>query len=273
MTTSLVGRIRINSAISARASSEFSRFRNPSFDKIEIHDSSIPNDPSPPSKAAALLHRSELILTDGTKIPCISVLSQRVFDYNNRDFQAFQLQTLVDSISDKWLNDQGGGIQLSFHRMNEVGWIKKSVNKPDIDIFAKGREIRDHRIFKIFNLFSNNIGRETIRINESGMGPSDSIMGLSDPLASYEVNECKVNVIRKQGLRILIQIVSGTPTCEFISSILMTNRCIEAILVCDHGLDQPGKLFNAVAVTYRTVNYNLGSGVGKDLVFHSEFPS
>lgn len=159
---SVVGKIRLNgqvtpSSLVARLRSRFTEEKN--FDLIEIFNNSIPNDPSPPSKALAVIHRSPTLVT---------VVFQRVLDYNNRDFYKSQIQRLTDDIAENCLREnKNGGIQLTVMRDPAVQsllrddsvvaklnrYLNSARNRVDrkfSEIFSKSTEINGHRNWKEF---------------------------------------------------------------------------------------------------------------------------
>ena len=157
----IVGKIQTNFSVSRNVQKVFSRFLGKDgFDVIELFNASSPNDPSPPSKAAAVVHRSHA--------GAFTVIDYRVFDYNNRDFYRSQLSRILDRAGDQWLCDNTNGSVYTLHRppgsltdntflsmLNR--YLNKSRNKCNLNniaIFSKSLEVSRHRIFQIWNQFS-----------------------------------------------------------------------------------------------------------------------
>ena len=139
-----VGKLRLNESISLKVKDKFARFfKLPGFDIFEIFDASSPNDPSPPCKAAAVIHRT----VEGEFIH----IDSAVFDYNNRDFHKSQLFRIVDQIANDWFQDISiTGTQITINRPeNGSKW-----NKSMVDVFSKSNALAGMKIFAIWNFFT-----------------------------------------------------------------------------------------------------------------------
>ena len=165
---SLVGTIRLNEAIGSSSlvktlRSKFPKIEN--FDLIEIFNNSVPNDPSPPSKALAVLHRST-----SSGVPVATNVVTKILDYNNRDFHKWQMHRLVEDIGTRWLKECGGGVFLTIHRDSAsadlirddsiVARLNRYLNrnrncadKKDVEIFSQSTEINGEKNWKNFKQF------------------------------------------------------------------------------------------------------------------------
>ena len=270
----LVGKVRVNSSVSDQVAKYFQRFPS-SMDRIEIYDNSIPNDPAPPCKAAAVIHRSSLV--NGT-IPCVTVLKQAIFDYSNRDFHKFQLQYLVDSVATKYLNERGGGIQLCVHR-HDVRW-PSSWSSRDLESYSKALEIGQHA-----NLVSLGLSRFRLRFwNKSSLmtkkeiaRDSQSIIeGLTVRGPTYVCDNVSLSVLRvdKVSRRLTCVVEVSDPTIRLtrselgpmVSYVLGDMYCVSADVLTKSLNDTYS---GALVVNYRRVNFD--SDIPKTVPIFSQF--
>lgn len=162
---SCVGSIRINEAVtkSFLVRQIFSRYPiAENFDVIEIFNNSVANDPSPPSKALAVLHRST-----ATSFPIATSVFTKILDYNNRDFYKWQMNRIVENISTQWLSECGGGYWLNIHRdpatidllrndnvSSRINrYLNRNRNRADpksVQVFEKSTEINGEKNWKRF---------------------------------------------------------------------------------------------------------------------------
>ena len=162
----LVGSTRLNEGITPSAfvkklGSKFPNSEN--FDLIEIFNNSVPNDPSPPSKALAVIHRST-----NNAVPVATNIFTKILDYNNRDFYKWQTMKIVNDITSQWLKECGGGVLLTVHRdpasidllredsvaarLNRyLNRNRNNADKKSIEIFSKSTEINGERNWKNFH--------------------------------------------------------------------------------------------------------------------------
>ena len=257
MTTRIVGRVRINEHVSPEVGKYFNQFP-PFMDRIEIFDNSISNDPAPPVKAAAVLHRSALVVHDES-YPCVSVLRQKVFDYNNRDFQKTQLQALVDSVSTTYLSEQGGGVQLTVHHLTASSWT-------DLEISAKSTEIGQHRNFLVLpsrRYFFSPFQKTDVRVElyePTHLDPH--IAGLSGPVCSYRSEEFVLHVLHidsgRRRMHCLLEILNDN-SCDrskitaMINRVLRNHVCIDA-QVLSAGFGPQERLSGGILFNRRLVN-------------------
>ena len=231
MSTRIVGRVRINEHVSPEVRKFFIKFP-PFMDRIEIFDNSMPNDPAPPVKAAALLHRSTFVV-NGQSFPCVSVLRQKVFDYNNRDFQKTQLQALVDSVSTTYLLEQGGGVQFTVHPLD-------ARSLTDLEISAKSTEIGQHRNFFMLpsmRYFFNPFQQTHVRVELYEPSHSDPrITGLSGPVCSYRSEQSILHVLHidsgRRSLNCLVEVLDES-SCDRSQITGIVNRVLRMHL-CAH---------------------------------------
>lgn len=246
MATRLVGRIRVNESVSPEVARLFSRFPS-SMDRIEIYDNSVLNDPAPPCKAAALISRSFI---NNATIPCITVLRQKIFDYNNKDFHSSQLQALVDSIASNYLHEQGGGIQLTVHRLD-----KSSCSLSDMEIFAKTKETSDHKNLTImpfvkmwFKPWSNRV--------ELIQPPSDHTNQVNKTRLQYtcpDGNHIDLVSIDQVRRRLVCSLSTSGDHSAMVNALLLKHLCYEAtVLVPQHGWTK-GVFSGAVVINKRLV--------------------
>ena len=266
MATRLVGRIRLGDSVSPEVAKLFSRFPQ-SMDRIEVFDNSVPNDPAPPCKAAALVHRSLI----NVETPSITILRQKVFDYNNRDFHASQLQSLVDSVASNYLKDQGGGVQLTVHRYDQ-----SSASLADIQVFAKTKETCDHKNLMIVPFvklwFRPWIGLTQLKQETNTAHANEDCLGLSSPLAQYstedgqQIDLLSIDRIKR---RLVCAIRSPGDPFAIVNSLLLKHLCYEAtVVVSEHGMRYP-RYSGALVINKRLVGKNV-----KDmnpLLIHPEF--
>ena len=288
--TSIVGKVRINSSVSGAVQSAFSKFAL-GFDLVEIFDNSIPNDPSPPCKAAAVIHRSRLHVGPSQTVACATVVRQKIFDYNNRDFQRFQLQRLVDGIASNWLAEEGGGIQLTVDRavppISQRLWGKGDPAKT-ISAIAKSKEFNSHRNFRIFNqksfwfnpLTRRGGGDDLVQVDASPDGLI-VIDGLGTGVKTYTYGDRSMRLVSVDRVRMQLTCqVLTIPDDQSIASfsdmmteILKREKCIEGILMFDSASHtvSPG-IHNAFVINYKTVNFRPDhSLLSQPMLIHPEF--
>lgn len=219
----LVGKVRVNQQTSGGVQKLFSRFLNrEGFDVIEIFDASHPNDPSPPSKAAAVLRRTH------TPVPLMTVLDSHVFDYNNRDFQQSQLARLLDRVASTWLIEQGGGLQLTVHRPTSP------VNSPTV--FAKSKQVGGHKPWKSWN---------------------QSVYTISPGFCESRAD---VRVLGKSGLTLHACVDADIARADFapaMNSALKAERCLRGVLYFPTTPCQEPNVQTAMTITCRPVNCDL----------------
>jgi hypothetical protein len=287
MTSLLAGKLRLNSNVSEQVVKEFRRF--PAFmDRIEIFDNSIPNDPSPPCKAAAVIHRSKIFLESSRKyLACVSVLHQKIFDYNNRDFQAFQLQNLVDSIATNYLREHGGGIQLTVHKLDDganplsCGHLSGS----DIAAYCMSKETRDHEnaiCLPFFRFYLNPLNlSKRAKIERSEISPTriDGIEGLTSPKIIYTTDGASFKIMdidsRLRHISLLFEdmnnaVIAPESIRSSIHWILWDNACVSATVY----LDTKGpslKFSGALVVNKRRVNVDSNLSADLKQLVYSEF--
>ena len=137
------------------------------FHLIEIYNNSVPNDPSPPSKAVAVLHRKPADETN--KLPIATNVFLKTLDYNNRDFYKWQMHRVVDDIASQWLCESGtgggGGVMLHVHRnpstfdlirddsiLSRINRFmnknRNRVNMEEVEIYSKSTEIEGEKNWK-----------------------------------------------------------------------------------------------------------------------------
>lgn len=271
MSSSVVGRIRVNQSVTSRVVSEFAAFRE-SLDRIEIFDNSIANDPSPPEKAAAVFARSALVGT--TSAPCFAVLRQKVFDYNNRDFQSSQLQALVDGIGDKWLREQGGGLQLTVHKMKQssISDILRdhTLSAKDIEVFSRVKELSGHRNLACFYVQSflpvyGKVKVSSVPLDE--IPQTESVRDLSAPTEAFTDGSAVVRIAGVRNARLICQALQGVPSAEFVSTLLRKYGCLTGDLL---SCDPLPKIHNAVVINYRAIHYIIPESL-HGITFHLEF--
>lgn len=266
-----VGNVRLNDQVTPSALVKSLRQKynpNENFDLLEIFNAAVPNDPSPPSKAIAVLHRSTV---NGT--PCATTVFQKVLDYNNRDFYAWETQRLVDTVASQWLEANGGGVQLTVHRPilegsnifhRVIRHVRKTQFDPkSVDIFTCTKETNDHRyLMNVFEkrFFTFPFGVRTV-MPEPSTVPVDCtvIPGLSDtPIARYTLNSSTVNVIHVDRLASVVHaqcMQSGGATDELsdlMKSIMKEHKCTEGVVYTDTPLPGPNT-YHSFSVLQRTV--------------------
>ena len=148
---SCVGSIRINEAVTRTSFVRqlFAKYpKNENFDIIELFNKSVPNDPSPPSKAISVLHRST-----STSVPIATTVFTKILDYNNRDFYKWQMNSIVEDISSQWLRECGGGFWLNIHRDPETTRMLENENLTA-------------RINRYLNRNRNRVDRKSVEVSE-----------------------------------------------------------------------------------------------------------
>lgn len=288
--SSLVGKIKFNESVSPVVLKEFTQYPS-TFDRIEIFDNSIPNDPSPPSKAAAVILRSKLNISMDSALACVTVLRQKIFDYNNRDFQKCQLQNLVDSISSNWLRDQGGGIQLTIHRIptearNKISIFRKMNTLNSAEAAARSLEFGVHRSFKSYHgisFFLNPLDLSGhITPNSSSFGePAATVEGLRDELASYVYEDAVLSVIFIEKFRRTLYctvyglagdiVVSRERFKPAILHILRVHKCFEGVLLSEK-IDPKEAITESLIITRACVDQGFPEELRlSSLKIHPEF--
>ena len=274
--SSLVGRIKLNESVSPVVVSEFANLPS-TMDRIEIFDNSIGNDPSPPCKAAAVLLRSSLVLPTG-RIPCVTVLKQKVFDYNNRDFQKYQLQNLVDQIAADWLTENGGGLQLTVHRRSVQFPHSNSNTIADETIFAKSTEIGSHRNLSVspatyfrFQPFAPT----ATRLEATEPLDDPVIAGLEAASTTYTdgtnlVSIASIDRVRRRMTAFTSDVVHLTTFSPLVQSILRKHFCLELVLFAPH-MDQSSPTCDSLVVNYKQINVDVMPTVGGDRLLSPQF--
>ena len=260
--SSLVGRIRLNDSVSPTVVSAFSDLPS-TMDRIEIFDSSIANDPSPPCKAAAVLLRSTLRLPSGI-VPCTTVMRQKVFDYNNRDFQKYQLQNLVDQIAENWLLDNGGGVQLTLHRRSLEPAHRNTNNLTDESIFAKSVEFGPHRnlfIYPATYFRFSPWGPISKTITPMERACESKIDGLESCATSFTDGErivtiASVDVLKRRLIAYTTDVVKYSEFQPFAQFLLRRHLCVELELFCA-SFDKSLATCNSLVVNYKQVNVDV----------------
>ena len=268
---SLVGRVRINTNVSQQVVKTFRQFPA-MMDRIEIFDNSIANDPSPPCKAAAIIHRSRLTIGNEKSVPCVLVLKQKVYDYNNRAFQAVQLQSLVDSVATKYLGEHGGGVQLTVHSSDtgRVLWHPNAWSNKDVESYSKSREVGEHRnnvcyglsLFRFpFMKFSVPVMKKAELPNKSGI----TIDGLTvrGPTYMSHSGEILLTVLEVDSLRRKLSCVlslcgskqqtTREEVSPLVSYVMREMYCMQASVVSNCIAD--GEFSGSLVVNHRAVNF------------------
>ena len=286
--SSLVGTIRLNESVSRPVANEFAKYPA-SCDRIEIFDDSIPNDPSPPWKAAAVLLRSRLS-TSSNSVACVTVLRQKIFDYNNRDFQKMQIQNLVDSVSKNWLRDSGGGIQISLHRISQrsrstIGIRRRETPLKSAQAIAKSLEFGIHRNWKVLHgisfynspMYSSGI----IQLSPSS-DPRESVHveGLSRGISTYKFGEEYISVVHVEKfarrVHCVIPGLEGPPVTREryirpMQRILRDTKCLEAILFSER-VDDGARIAESLIITQTSVDCDFPQALSdSSLRVHPEF--
>jgi hypothetical protein len=266
-----VGNVRLNDQVTSTALVKSLRQKynsSENFDFLEIFNAAVPNDPSPPSKAIAVLNRSTV---NGT--PCATTVFQKVLDYNNRDFYAWETQRLVDTIARQWLEANGGGVQLTVHRPILEGsnifhrlirHVRKTQFDPKtVDIFTCTKETNDHRyVMNVFEkrFFTFPFGARTALPEPSTDSVDCTVIpGLSDtPIARYTLSSSTVNVLHVDRLASVVHaqcLQSGGPTDELpdlMKSIMKEHNCMEGVVYTDTPLPGPNT-YHSFSVLQRTI--------------------
>jgi len=286
--SSLVGTIRLNESASHLVANEFAKYPA-SCDRIEIFDDSIPNDPSPPCKAAAVLLRSRLS-TSSNSVACVTVLRQKIFDYNNRDFQKMQIQNLVDSVSKNWLRDSGGGIQISLHRISHrsrstIGIRRGEIPLKSAQAIAKSLEFGIHRNWKALpgiSFFYNPIYSSGIM----QLSPCSDrrelvyVEGLSTAISTYQFEEEYISVVHVEKLarrvHCVIQGLEGPPVTREryirpMQRILRDTKCLEALLFSER-VENGARIAESLIITQTSVDCDFPQSLSdSSLRVHPEF--
>ena len=277
MSASLVGRIRLNTAVSDQVIKEFKKFPAP-MDRIEIFDNSIPNDPSPPCKSAAVMHRSSAVIR-GQPVPCVTVFRRKIYDYNNRDFQSYQLENLLDSIATNYLRDRGGGFQLTVYRQEKTSRFSSTIHGSDIASFCMSKETRDQKNFltlPCMRFFFNPLrsGENIARIKTE---PSEAhIEGLTPIDVTYEADNCKAHVIAVDNYLRNVSILLESPEpisrqeAKAVSQSVMRDMlCMEATVFSDSFAQS--EFDGALAVNRRIIGSNVPEMTKWQFPLYSEF--
>lgn len=290
--SSLVGKVRLNESVSSIVSKEFSKFPL-SCDRVEIFDNSIPNDPSPPCKAAGLLLRSKLSLPNSGKVSCATVLRRKIFDYNNKDFQKYQLQSLIDGIATNWLREAGGGIQLTIHRIPAerrpaFGIFNGDIPHLSAEAEARSLEFGRHRNWKILHGISFHvnpfklIGNAT-KASGASCPESMTVDGLSEEISTYSSSDTIISIIFVDKLRRRVycnvdktmqgETVTREKYRDSMTGILRMHKCLTGILFSEN-VDVAEKITESLIINVSCVDYELPDALKtSSLRIHAEFIS
>ncbi len=254
-----VGKVRFNEHITASNLVRSLRRKFPkeeNFDILEIHNASMHNDPSPPSKAVAVFHRSSL---NGT--PCTTTVFQRILDYNNRDFYIWETQRLLDTIADQWLTENGGGVQLTINRDPTMAPIleesmngkfnrlinhmrEKEFDQRRAEVFSSTKSTCGHSLWK--NIYEKRIFAVPFgsRCIEPVPADSDShfcsVPGISniDTFQYYNGKACvRLLHVNRVSSTMYVQALHQGDYNDYVlvvKQLLRDKKCIEAVLLSEN---------------------------------------
>ncbi len=256
-----MGSIRLNETITSSRLVQKLRTKFPSsnnFDLIEVFNNSVANDPSPPSKALAVIHRST-----SSGLPVATNVFTKILDYNNRDFYKWQMEQIVKDISKEWLKECGGGIQLNIHRdpvsvdffredsvsarINRyLNRNRNSADKESVEIFSKSTEINGEKNWKKFHeirFFWDFSWKQNIEISSS--------------LLQVFHTDYVRRIVYTQPIDPATPIDRKSLNGE-IQKILRETKCVEGVLLFENPIpEQECNFYHAFTVNYQLVGVNM----------------